>query len=345
MITISQYCHLLEKIRGKTIAIVYVFEGDNTQGFQHYDPWKSDVIADWLKAVQELKCLPFILDVRTFAQKALDGTLPYIDYVINLNAGTRNLSVLGLIPSICAFLNIPCIPANTETTIIGESKKLSNLVAMATNTILPKVLSPTDPNGIFRPLNLGSSRGVQKGFPPNNIYTEYLYQEFIPGFDMTIPILYNPLSESLEILPPVMYYPDNLDTDWFLGEKAKDSHQGYIKKAININDAAKNHFLELAKKMGINTYCRIDTRVYCKSIEELEKSLKETISLQRINFIEINPLPTIKNNINFHTSFKSVDSNSLLGKCIDSYNNYCCSPSFVGFILSSSIISLLKAMR
>ena len=74
MITISQYCHLLEKIKGKTIAIVYVFEGDNTQGFQHYDPWKSDVIADWLKAVQELKCLPFILDVRTFAQKALDGT-------------------------------------------------------------------------------------------------------------------------------------------------------------------------------------------------------------------------------------------------------------------------------
>lgn len=343
MITKSEYYDLLDKIKGKTIAIVYVFEGDNTPGFQHYDPWKSDVIIDWLKAVQELKCLPFILDVRTFAQKALDGTLPYIDYVINLNAGTKNLSVLGLVPSICAFLDIPCIPSNTETTIIGESKKLSNLVAMATNTILPKTLLPTDPDGIFRPLNLGSSRGVQKGFPKNNTYKDYLYQEFIPGFDMTIPILYNPFSELLEVLPPVMYYPNNLDTNWFLGEKAKDSHQGYIKKTVNIEENAKNHFLELVEKFGINTYCRIDTRVICNSIEELKASLKEDIVLQRINFIEINPLPTIKNNINFHSSFKNIKSDTPLGKCIDSYNQYSDVHSFVGFILSSSIISLLKA--
>lgn len=38
---------------------------------------------------------------------------------------------------------------------------------------------------------------VQKTFPSQNIPSEYLYQEFIPGFDMTIPFMYNPLSEQV----------------------------------------------------------------------------------------------------------------------------------------------------
>ena len=102
--TRNEYENLLAQIEGSTIAVIYVFQGDNTSSFQHYDPWKSDVISDWLRAIQELNCIPFILDVRTFAQKSLNGTLPHIDYVINLNAGTTNLSVLGLVPSICAFI-------------------------------------------------------------------------------------------------------------------------------------------------------------------------------------------------------------------------------------------------
>jgi len=82
---IKEYKELLNKIEGSTIALVYVFEKDVTEGFQHYDPWKSDVISDWLKAIQELHCMPFILDVRTFAQKALTGTLPQIDYIVLIN--------------------------------------------------------------------------------------------------------------------------------------------------------------------------------------------------------------------------------------------------------------------
>ena len=225
--TRKEYENMLSQIEGSTIAVVYVFQGDNTSSFQHYDPWKSDVISDWLNAIQELHCMPFILDVRTFAQKALNGTLPHIDYVVNLNAGTKELSVLGLIPSICSFINVPCIPSNAVSTLVGENKYISNLLAYALNTIVPKEIESTDPNGIFRPLNLGSSRGVQKTFPSQNIPSEYLYQEFIPGFDMTIPFMYNPLSEQVDILPPIMYCPDIIDTKWFLGEKEKDSHIGY----------------------------------------------------------------------------------------------------------------------
>lgn len=339
----DEYQNMLHKIKGKVIAIVYIFEGDLSEGLMHYDPWKSDVISDWMKAVQELKCMPFILDVRTFCQKALSGTLPCIDYVVNLNAGTNNLSTLGLIPSICGFLNLPCIPADTVTTVIGENKHLSNLLSKTLHTKLPKELPPSNPNGIFRPSNLGSSKNIQKGFPKELVFKDYTYQEFIKGFDMTIPIIYNPLTDSLETLPPVMYYPKSLDINWFLNQHSKEKHEGYIKRIIKLENSAKNHYLKLANEFGITTYCRIDTRVSCDTPEELNAAFYEEIKLERINFIEINPLPTIKNNINFSDSFKAIKSDSSLGQCVDLYKQNFDSPSFVGFILSCSILACIKA--
>ena len=62
---------------------------------------------------------------------------------------TTNLSVLGLVPSICAFINLPCIPADLDavSTLNGENKHISNLLAYALDTIVPKEIEPTDPNG------------------------------------------------------------------------------------------------------------------------------------------------------------------------------------------------------
>ena len=120
----STYTDKLKSIFGKTIAIIYIFEGDKCDGYRHYEIWKSDVISSWMFAVEELKGLPLIMDLRTFVQKAMNKTLPYIDYVINLNNGTISLSTLGLLPSICSFLNIPCIPFATILIINGEHKRI-----------------------------------------------------------------------------------------------------------------------------------------------------------------------------------------------------------------------------
>lgn len=331
-------------LKGKVIAVVYVFEGDVTEGYQHYDPWKSDVIADWLSAIQEIQCLPFIIDVRTFCEKVFNRTLPVIDYVINLNAGTTDLSVLGLVPSICAFLHIPCIPANAISTIVGENKKISNLVAKAQGCIVPRDLQPAEPSGIFRPANLGSSCGVQLGFPQEIFTNDYLYQEFIPGFDMTIPVLYNPLIDQLDILPAIMYYPSSKDIYWYLGETEKALHKGYTKKAILLSDNVKMHFKSMAASFGISTFCRFDTRVECRSNTELDKLITGEIALERIYFIEINPLPTIKNQINFHTAFQALDATSSFWPCIQAYTDVFHANGFVGFLLSCAILSL-KAKR
>ena len=131
--TKEEFKNALHRIQGKTIAVVYIFEGEQGEGFEHYDIWQSDVISEWLYAIQQNHCRPLIMDVRTFILKAMSQTLPEIDFVLNLNNGNKVLSTLGLVPSVCSFLNIPCIPCNTVSIIAGEHKGIANYVASAHN--------------------------------------------------------------------------------------------------------------------------------------------------------------------------------------------------------------------
>lgn len=197
---------MLQSIQGKTIAIVYIFEGEDAPGFRHYHVWKSDVITLWMNAVQSLHCIPLLLDVRTFVEKALNKTMPKIDFVINLNCGSCELSSMSLIPATCAFIGIPCIPCNAATIVTGENKWISNLIAGGIGLKVPKKLEPSDKRGIYRPLNLGSSFGVRRGKIPEGA-TDGLYQEFLPGYDITTPIVYNPLKEDFDIFQVLSIYP------------------------------------------------------------------------------------------------------------------------------------------
>ncbi len=62
---------LLRKIRSKSIAIVYAYKNERAEGFDHYDYWAMNVVTDWAKAIEEISCIPYIIDVRTFGYKAL----------------------------------------------------------------------------------------------------------------------------------------------------------------------------------------------------------------------------------------------------------------------------------
>lgn len=85
---------------------LYIFEGDNDSGFSHFFIWKGKILTEWINAIEELHCLPLILDVRTFIDKAINKTLPHIDYVLNMNSGTNDLSVMALVPSVCCSINL-----------------------------------------------------------------------------------------------------------------------------------------------------------------------------------------------------------------------------------------------
>lgn len=341
----EDYKEVCQSLFGKTIAIIYIFEGENESGYEHYEIWKTDVISSWMFAVEELHCLPLIMDIRTFTQKAMNKSLPYIDYVINLNNGAKILSTLGLVPSICSFLNIPCIPCNTTTIICGEHKKVSNTIAEKIGINVPKFLQSSDNTGIIRPIGLGSSLGVKRGYNvslPNN---EFIYQEFIKGFDITTPLLYNPITFQLEVLPAVLYLPNEANVEWFLGEEEKRLHQGYTKKIAQLSTNAKKAYISLAKEMGISSYCRIDARLHCDSKNELFELLKKPIPLDKLYFMEINPMPTIKNNINFHTSMDALNEQYDSYTCYKLYKELISNATHTGFILSCSMLSLFTTMH
>lgn len=339
----KEYKELLQKLFGKTIAIIYIFEGEDAAGYEHYESWKTDVISSWMFAVEELHCLPLVMDIRTFVQKAMNKSLPYIDYVINLNNGTKTISTLGLIPSVCSFLNIPCIPCNTTTIVCGEHKRISNIIAESIGLNVPQALSVNDSSGIIRPIGLGSSLGVKRGFdkPINN--KEFIYQKFIKGFDITTPILFNPITSQLEVLPAILYIPNKINVEWFLGEDEKRLHQGYVKQVAHLSPKAKETYTSLAKEMGITSFCRIDARLHCESEDELSELLADEIPLSKLFFLEINPMPTIKNNINFHTSMDELIDVYSLYACYEAYKELIARATHTGFILSCSMISFITA--
>lgn len=253
------------------------------------------------------------MDVRTFADKAICGNLPNIDYVLNLNCGGCELSPMALIPSICAFFHIPCLPCDASTILAGENKFMSNLVAKATGLQVPQTLGKDIAGGIFRPLNLGSSIGVKRGF---SSLQKGIYQEFIPGYDITTPIVYNPVRQKMDIMPTVLYIAENDNVEWFLGEECKDSRSGFTRQTIfNLSDELVEKYLELTQNIAINTFCRIDARIKCSSSNELKSLLKNPLQLEDIYFIEINPMPTVWINNAFSHSFSEINN-------VKSYSTY-----------------------
>lgn len=333
-------------IKGKTIGIVYIFEGEDAPGASHYWIWKSDIISGWLMAIQELKCVPYIMDVRTFIQKAVNRTLPHIDYILNLNCGNYEISSMSLVPSMCSFLSIPCIPCDAAAIVMSENKHISNLLADIKGIQVPATLSPNETTGIFRPLNLGSSIGVQIGqFDWNN--PKGIYQEFIPGYDITFPIAYNPDSLNIDLLPPLIYIPKSNDPNWIYDVEEKyTENENFIKCPLhNISSAVSNKLLDFARTFPITTFGRIDGRIKCNSNTLSLDIVNQDIKYDDLYFVEINSMPTIEREDSFELSFQTAKNNAE-NPFYRSINQYCSiveHPTMIGYILASSIIACSRA--
>lgn len=345
MKTIYEYHEMLDSIKGKVIAIVYNFRKEPASGYSIYEAWKSDVISSWMVAVDELGAIPLVLDARTFMSKVVNNTMPQIDYVVNLCNGLKDISVLGAVPAICAFDALPCVPNNAKTIMIGEDKRISNHLAALSGINVPRDCSIESNNGIIRPISLGSSIGVMKT-PVSRPAYDYICQEFIEGYDVTIPIMYNPLYEDFEVLPGVLYLPYQVNPEWFLGEEEKQLHTAYEKISIEIPMSIQGNLLTLAKLFQVDTYCRIDTRIRTSRILSSNEASSFSFELKDMYFLEINTMPTIKEGINFHTSISNMGAGNRMAEAFDLYKNYIKSPSITGFILASSILALSpKAMH
>lgn len=330
----------LQEIRNKTIAIVYSFRNESALGFDHYDYWKMDVVSSWASAVEQLKCIPFILDVRTFCWKAMNESLPHIDYVINLNAGNNSLSTLGLVPSVCGFLSIPCIPSGTIQAVTGEDKYISNLVAKSLDIRLPINSTDTTELGIYRPNNLGSSSGVKRTNKKHN--DRDLLQEFIPGYDMTTPLLFNPMTKQIDVLPSIICSSKSYDVNWIFDENAKKDQSNIIKHCVKTDETTKKKFLNMTKSFDIKTYCRIDTRILSKNNQILSSIIKNIIPYEKIFFLEMNAMPTISTSTNFCYSLTKIEKDSSFFEPFVYFKEELVNSSVTGFILFCSLCSLME---
>jgi len=340
---LNKYYEDLDRIKGKTIAIVYIFEGEDSPGFEHYHIWKSNVISRWMNAIQDLYCRPLILDVRTFVEKAINRSLPNIDFVLNLNCGSCNLSASALVPSTCSFMNIPCIPCDASTMLAGENKFISNLIAKAIEVQLPKDIDINDDSGIYRPLNFGSSFGVRRGYHKYK-NDKGIYQEFISGYDITTPVVYNPISEELDVFPTVINVPQSDSIEWFFGENEKNSWQGFKELILpNISDTLKNKYIQLSKTFSINTFCRIDARIKCETKTELEIIMKNKLLPEQVYFIEINSMATVRANNSFDRSFFAIKNDSNFYDCVKVHKDNSGNHALNSFLLASAMISISKA--
>lgn len=332
------YLENLEYLKGKTIGVVYIFENESAAGFEHYHIWKSDIISCWLKAIQEINCIPYIMDVRTFVQKAINETLPSLDFVLNLNCGSCQLSPMSLVPATCAFIGIPCIPCDAVSIVVGENKKTSNLLAYACKLKVPTTFLKSQENSIYRPLNYGSSYGVRTGYytPPDS---NGFFQEFIKGYDLTTPIVYSPLKEDFDFLPSILYLPDDNDSNWYFGEKEKIKLQGYTEKIIDqLSSDLRQKYIDVCNTTGISTYCRIDARICATNIETLKNILNKGIDINDIYFIEINPMPTIRDNNAFGNGFKNILNDSSLCNCLKLQKSIFNNITVHSFLLINSIL-------
>lgn len=75
----------------------------------------------------------------------------------------------------------------------------------------------------------------------------------------------------------------------------------------------------MAKSLQINTFCRIDARVKTEDSNSWDELLNKGVSFESTYFVEINPMPTIKQNINFHNSILAISDRS---KFFNIYNLY-----------------------
>lgn len=341
MRNLNQVTSQLNKLRGKTIAVVYIFENEDAAGFQHYWVWKSNIISGWLNAIQEIGCLPFILDVRTFVQKAMNRDLPHIDYVINLNCGNYELSTLSLVPAVCSFLSVPCIPCDAASIVTSENKTISNIIARNYKLNVPRELDWNTSKGIYRPTNLGSSIGVTIGNDKKD-KQKGIYQEFIPGYDITMPIVYNPCLDDIDLLPPIVYVPASLDPHWFYDEQEKIKDNGFCTyPMMKIDSEAKESILNFARAFPIRTFGRIDMRI--KSTRETlsREIIYDTLVASDLYFVEINSMPTIEKEDSFEYAINAVrtDEKHTMYPFISAYYETFPNPTVNGIVLASAMSS------
>jgi len=297
MSTGEPFSEFANHLEAKRIGIVYSdrFSGELAETWYHR--WKTNVIAFFSQAVEDLKAQPIFFNVDQFISLCSAHENPNLAFVVNLNAGNRFLDNWAIVPALCQWRGIPVFPSSAMTVMLGENKVFSKIVADQLGWRVPRSLYETPEvldKFIMKPTTLGSSVGIQKldrRDAASNIATDTLIEEFVPGFDVTLVLLYSSIDRDLvcmgaQATVPVIPHPETWIFDAF--EKRNPGVRTPVEELLcPVEDELASKSVALGKLFGSRAVTRIDARVSRKPEKDVP------IHFADCTFIEINPMPTV----------------------------------------------------
>lgn len=297
----------IAELEGKSAAIVYSFRAQESPERIWYDQWRSNVIAAYGSALEALGVEPYYVDVESFCRQAFSGALPDLHCVFNLNAGIAPIAHWALVPSVAAWCGLRPLPAEADVLIVGERKDTAALVAQSCGLRTPRIfrfdeiasLAPADLL-VAKPRDLGGSVGVRLISAAELITKQaqpggQLVQEFVRGFDLTVPLVFQPSAGRHRAVCGVVYVPECARSDeWIHDEGSKRSGQGYRKQVVPLPLSLEEALCRFATVAELGPYARVDLRIAASGPPDSPEFWNG-----EPYFIEVNPLPTLRPGINF----------------------------------------------
>lgn len=238
-------------ISGETWAIVYAYESPRRPRHLWYDRWRYDVLNDYVQAASILGAEPYILDIDQFiiSDALRRGEF---DFVVNLNSGATPISNLGLVPSLAQWHRTPCFPNTADVILAGERKDICKRV-FATWFKVPRdansLQDTADATFIRKPRTMGNSQGVIRCDKVQGGTADDFFEEFIAGYDVTIPVYYDIEIGDYVVAAAVTYFPEVGDPrQWFLSYDEKMQRSGSIERRLmDVDDSLRRALLDASR--------------------------------------------------------------------------------------------------
>lgn len=293
----------ISSIAGETWAIVYAFESPQRPRSLWYDRWRYDVINDYVEAASRLGAEPFVIDVDGFvsSERLRAGEF---DFVINLNSGATPISNLGLVPSLAQWNGVGCFPNSADVILAGERKDLCKRV-FSTWFQMPKDydVQGVDQAGRFiaKPKTMGNSQFVGFYKAGDAADASMIVEEFIDGYDVTVPVFFDVDLDDYVVAPPIVYFPDVPEPDgWFLSYVQKMDRNIVIDRQVRqLGDELRHALVQASRAFGFQSIARFDFRWRPAAPSA------PVLQLSELWFLEINCLPTLRADVNFLVSLKA----------------------------------------
>lgn len=313
-----------EKHSGTHICIIYQYIPSEITKENWYHTWGLNVMAYISQGFENLGLNLKFLDLFTFLQNS-KSHLEGMNYSLNLICGNKKVSYWGIVPSISELYNVSPLPNKADVIIAGERKDLANSLASKVGLKCPEWFNSiheildTSKFYIGKPRDYGSSVGIVHGSidklknTDQIINSPYIYQEFIEGVDVTVPLLYNPWDNSYFFGEAMAYIPKNNDQNWIFDSNKKGVHRvggqpNSAKKIFfQIPDELKLKIIEMLNLIGGSSVARVDFRVTTENAEKVAEA-----PMENYYFIEINPIPTMSDKSNYVDGMeKALERNNI----------------------------------